>query len=118
METKYIDVSINLMKHPKFKWQGGMLTACGTRIKGNWMIKQWLMKQYIDDRPVPDLDDPATRGCLLAQVRVLCKDPDAYVCHFEEGWQVVMWPEPNVPVYSETEGLALANYILDTSRYI
>ena len=74
-----IEAAIELIKHPRFKWAGGMRTACGIRIKEGWQIQTWLKAFHIDDMPVPDLADPATKGCLLDLVRKLSKDDDAYV---------------------------------------
>ena len=118
MTRDEVEVAINLADHPKFKWACGMKTACGTRIKAGWVMDKWLKAFDPEEAPVPDLNDPATRGCLLEIVRKLGKDDTAYVSSFEEGWSVVVWPEPNVIVYKATEGLALADFIISQSRYI
>ena len=118
LKLKTVETAITLVDHPKFRWACGMKTGCGKRIQTGWTMDKWLKSFDPEEAPVPDLDDPATVGCLVALVRKLSKDETAYVSKFDEGWSVVIWPEPNVVTYHETEGLALANYIIGCSRYI
>ena len=112
-QVEEIESAIKLLSCSSFKWKSGMATACGTRLKKGWQIDKWLPSFSLEDSPVPDLSDPATKGCLLEIVRTVSGDLAAYCCKFEEGWCVNVWPEPNYIEYYDSEGLALANYILN-----
>lgn len=118
VESETLQAGISLLEHPKFAWKCGMKTACGTRMRAGWTIKTWIKSFDKDDSPIPDLNDPSTKGCLLDAVRTISKDESAYVAKFDEGWSVVVWPEPNRPTYHATEGLALANFIIESPRFI
>lgn len=117
LRRKTLNVAIDLVDHPKFKWKCGMKTGCGKRIKSGWTMDKWLKSFEKDEAPIPDLDDPATQGCLLFLVRELSRDDSAYAAKFDEGWCVVVWPEPSEIKYYESEGLALADYIIQQSRF-
>ena len=56
---------------------------------------------------LPDLSDPATRGCLLALVREAWGDPLAHVAPVAGGWRV--WLEVDLEVFfdGDTEASAL-----------
>ena len=110
-----IEAAVKLLECKRFRWICGMRTACGVRVKKGWQIDTWLPSFHVDDSPVADLSDPATKGCLLMLVREVSEDKSAYCCRFEEGWCVYTWPEPGYVSYFPTEGLALADYILNRS---
>lgn len=112
-----VDMGISLVEAKTFKWMCGMKTACGVRIKAGWQIDTWLKSFGKDEGPVPDINDPATKGCLLQLVRDISDDKDCYVCAFAEGWAIQEWPEPAKYYYAETEGRALGEYILRHSMY-
>lgn len=76
-------VARKLADHPDFQWQWGMnvVSACGrsgivvavweTNILVWWHIKQ----EQADNLAIfPDLDDPATIGCVEAQARAIKQD--------------------------------------------
>lgn len=113
-----VEMGISLVEHPKFKWYCGMRTACGVRIKEGWHTNKWLPGFDPEEMPVPDIDDPATKGCLLDLVRQICSDKTAYACEFEEGWAIQTWPEPNHVLYYHSEGAALAGYVIQSSRFL
>ena len=113
-----VELGIALVEHPKFQWYCGMKTACGVRIKEGWHTNKWLPSFDKDDLPVPDIEGPATKGCLLDLIRKIGPDKTAYVCEFDEGWAVQTWPEPNCIQYYHSEGAALAEYIIQSSRFI
>lgn len=112
-----VEVAIELVKQRKFKWMGGMKTACGVRIKEGWQIDKWLASFGLDDSPVPDINDPGTKGCLLYLVRSISEDSEAYACRYQEGWAIHEWPEPSHTKYYPTEGGALSQYIIEKGRY-
>ena len=114
----YIALCSELLAHPRFRWAPGMITDCGVRLQSRAQIKRWLKPIHVDDMPLPDLNDPATKGVLLSYVRKAAKDPEAYACKFDEGWCVQTWPEQNPMPYYKTEGMALASYIVQSSTYI
>ena len=116
LESKTIETAVDLADHPKFKWVGGMMTACGTRLSEGWQLDTWIQAFGAGEGPVPDLDDPATKGCLLDRIRTLSKDESAYVTKFDDGWGVVVWPEIEDTNYYETEGLALANCVVSLRK--
>ena len=115
--ARAIEIAIQLINQRQFKWLGGMKTACGVRIKEGWQVDKWLPSFTIDDSPVPDIEDPGTKGCLLYLVRSISEDKDAYACRFEEGWAIQEWPEPKYVNYYLTEGEALSQYIIDKGKY-
>lgn len=110
-----VDVGIGLTAAKQFTWMCGMKTACGVRIKSGWQLTKWLPSFGKDEGPVPDINDPATKGCLLHLVREMSDDKDCYACFFEEGWAIQEWPEPAKIYYSKTEGRALGSYIVRNS---
>lgn len=111
--TEDIVLAFDLIQASGFKWMCGMKTACGVRLKDGWQLKKWIKSFHIDDSPVPDINDPATRGCLLELARKASRDQECYVCIFDEGWAVVEWPESaNSQSYHRSEGAALAEYII------
>lgn len=118
MDYNDIQLIVEMLAHPRFKWMCGMKTDCGVRIKSGWQIKKWLKGFHVDDSPLPDISDPATKGCLLAIVRKASKDKEAYVCRFEEGWTVQEWPERQEQEYSSSEGMAMVKYIVRSPKYI
>ena len=105
------DVEIRLADCKRFKWMCGMKTACGVRLKKGWQLDTWIKKQT-EFPPVPDIQDPATKGCLLHLVREISEDSSAYVAHFEEGWAVTTWPERRKITYHPTEAEALSLFII------
>ena len=112
-----LDYGVKLEAHPNFKWESGMKTMCGVRLKEGWLLNTWV-KRDPEFAPIPDIEDAATKGCLLSIVRRITKDDEAHVAKFEQGWCICVWPEPNVVNYHSTEGIALASYISESARYL
>jgi hypothetical protein len=78
----------------------------------------WQSRVLAADLPssTPDLTDPATLGCLLAEVRRLSGDPCAHVMPAGGVWKVY-YRRPTRPttqvVYGGTEGTALLGALAD-----
>jgi hypothetical protein len=69
-----------------WRWMPGMLTSEGHRLDNAGRLKA---EQKGDQ--LPDLDDPATVGCLLALVRKVWDDPAAHAVPnggWDGGWHV------------------------------
>lgn len=64
----------------RFCWQEDGVLHGAANEGGAWM-------RVHADRALPDLDDAATRGCLLALVRDLRHDPALYVHPYGHGWR-------------------------------
>ena len=106
------DLEIQLADCDSFKWLGGMKTVCGVRLREGWQLDTWV-KAQTEFPPVPDIKDPATRGCLLQIIRDISRDESAYAAEFEEGWCITTWPEQRNPQHYATEGEALAMFIIN-----
>jgi hypothetical protein len=86
----------------RWRWMPGMLTINGTRIQRTPNVEitaAW-----------PDLDDPATLGCLLALVREAWGDPS--LCANDAGaYDLMFWhvytDDKFVSIGCQTEGEAL-----------
>jgi len=77
-----------------WRWMPGMLTEFGDRYTpegGAWCSETWRSwpTRYPRRSIKPDLEDPATRGCVLALVRAAWGDPYAYTYRLNNGkWRV------------------------------
>jgi hypothetical protein len=90
-----------------WRWMPGMLTLEGYRLDNAGRLKA---EQQGDQ--LPDLNDPATIGCLLALVRQAWDDPMGHAVPnggWDGGWQVCDEPGGAGYVYGtgETEAEAL-----------
>lgn len=70
----------------RWSWRPGMLIAGGPRID---------LSTTLNGDELPDLDDPATRGCLLDLVREAA-DSEVWIEPFQRDWVVIanreIWP--------------------------
>lgn len=105
-----VDIEIALADCRNFTWMCGMKTLCGVRIT-QWHLNKWLATQS-EFPPVPDINDPATKGCLLQMIRDITNDTSAYVTQFDEGWAIHSWPEHPSPAHYPTEAEAIAWFIV------
>ena len=102
------DIHIALADSKSFKWMAGMRTFCGVRIKEGWLLRTWV-NSGVD--PVPDIDDPATKGCLLQLAREVLGIRSTF-CICRDGKWSVHTPKKQVSKEYDTEGTALAMFIL------
>lgn len=113
------ELAKQLVASPHWRWMPRMVDTTGRTFmeyadcgEGVWL---WVPFDGCEHLPIegrlPDLDDPATRGCLLALV--LEAWPGTYVIphKIQGGWIAIMpagpWPSPG-----ETRGEALAYAVL------
>lgn len=109
-EDTQSEAKINLARRAvaskRWRWMPGMRDTDGAIVvfvDGSWLVTT----VYIDDRDgwstgsrlarnaLPDLDDPATLGCLLALVREAWSEPGAYARESSRGgWGVYMRSAP------------------------
>ena len=80
----------------------------------HWIYKEGRLTSGVrieEDECLPDLDDPATKGCLLALVREFW--PGTYVIpHKIKGEWITIMPAGPWPAAGRTEGEALAYALL------
>lgn len=130
MTKEEIEISKELVRHPNFRWAGGM---------GACRAEDPLFFDRIDRiypappgsktpsaANIPDISHPATKGCLLALARELCGRPDLHCSNFQGGISVrSLWtiqgflrdPSDTTQhaVIAPTEGIALAKVIMERS---
>ena len=124
MNAKQTELARQLVASKHWRFLDGMITACGLRIceggkgyaigfrcgptrdGGGWYDGP-------DDGLIPDLDDPATVGCLLALVREAWGD-SLHVRYTEhhKSWWVLVDRQIGVNGSGDTEGEALAAALL------
>lgn len=113
-EDTHSEAKVNLARRAvackRWRWMPGMRTTDGARVlavDGGWLTTAVYVGEYIADSwsaglrlaadALPDLDDPATLGCLLALVREAWGDV-RIVCEWharergdgvQDGWWIV-----------------------------
>lgn len=120
--TDYTDLARRAVACTHWRWVPGMLTSCRVRVTeggADYLIghKSGATRDgggWVDTGDsagfLPDLDDPATIGCLLALVREAWGDPSVSCTMTFGGWWrvLVMLPDRLVRHYhGPTEAAAL-----------
>ncbi len=77
------------VQQPWWRWEEGMLAvrgACAWRLGDTWRAASFAAQWAPDRMPWPAIDDPATMGVLLAQVREVYGEPTMSLRHGPGGW--------------------------------
>lgn len=94
-----------LIRHPRWRWMPGMLTATGRRLTDSG--EQSLAPIHA----VPNVSDPATFGCLLALAAELHNAPLSFVCWDNlNGWGYYVLGEVN------EQGVAITKVFLGETK--
>jgi|DEB19_MinimDraft_3_1074340.scaffolds.fasta_scaffold13252_6 hypothetical protein len=97
MTKEQIELARRAVACRGWRWMPGMLTSHGARCLGSdlWVDRGQRVAVYADpnEGEAPDLDDPATLGCLLALVREAWEPRRGTDCiassvHTNSGWGV------------------------------
>jgi len=95
----------------RWRWMPGMLLLTGNRINSVNTLAGWF------DNELPDLNDPATRGCVLELVREALRKPSIYLAPFytnTDAGQVAWWglannvdwePQPRIQYLTTSQGI-------------
>lgn len=84
----------------RWRWMPGMRYQVSGTV-GRLTDSQCKGKLPLVAEAVPDLNDPATLGCLLALVRAAWKKPHAYV-EFSDKWEVAFYFDVGTHAFSST----------------
>jgi len=118
MTPDQIDLARRLVASPKWKWVPGMGVRRWSDYYVLWRTNRvsnlaergtfWLAEGWL-----PDLNDPATLGCLLQLVREAWSDPEAHIALGAAGW-VLMSGESRVAdvVYPSPAGTTEAEALV------
>ena len=129
MNERQTELAQQLVASKHWRWMDGMITACGLRVceGGKHTATQYAYVIGHRSGPtrdgdgwydgaaaglIPDLNDPATIGCLLALVREAWCEPRAHVQrseYSEQFWVHRLWSGCD---YHDTEAEALAAALL------
>ena len=102
------DLARRLVACPRWRWVEGMRIASPPELAGLRVAPG----SVVSPHALPDLDDPATVGCLLALVREAYNRPDLHTCpmfSLRTGdlvrWRVAL--DEHMAHYGPTEAAAL-----------
>lgn len=103
---KDLPIYIRVFGHPNFEWMDGMRTK-----GGDLLLERDIL---FEDTPSIDMEDPATKGCLLHLNRKAYQDDHLYVEYdkYDDTWHV--WSRGRTAVSGKTEGEALVKSILSS----
>jgi len=110
------DLARKLVEHPRWEWHVGMVDGLGEAIETEYdadrMREVDLLGGGLLRSELPDIDHPATKGWLLAMLRVVYKN--AFAQETSCGWLVFSGMSGHAIDYdgSPTEGEALARALL------
>jgi hypothetical protein len=101
---------------PRWRWLPGMRYRVGS-IVGRLTDNQCKGKLQLVPDALPDLNDPATRGCVLELVREALRKPSIYLAPFytnTDAGQVAWWglannvdwdPQPRIQYLTTSQGI-------------
>jgi hypothetical protein len=111
MTPEEIEIAREMADHPDWTWSTAVLVrhrtlydVLWTRIGEDGLTLSLRMSDLMDD-PIPDLDDPATQGVILAQVRERWED--MIIAHSSGACTICRRIIANVAAVGPTYGAAL-----------
>lgn len=118
MTPEEIEIARGFVACGRWRWMPGMMSegwrlTCVSLHDGAWSATSTLAHRKYHYPTLPNINDPATLGCILRLVRDAWRRPKAYLQYVGVYWCVVdprdnLWLDPGIGWKTEAEALLRA----------